>query len=77
MKAAVLIAVGEALYGPRWRSQIASDLGVTYRTVRRWLDAGVCPGPVFLKLRVVIRSRIAAAEAARKLLWSEGRDGQA
>lgn len=27
---------GEALYGPRWQSALARDLGVTDRTVRRW-----------------------------------------
>jgi hypothetical protein len=28
---------GEALYGPRWQSDLARDLGVAGRTMRRWL----------------------------------------
>ncbi len=32
-----LIAVGERLYGARWQSALARALGVSDRTVRRWL----------------------------------------
>lgn len=71
MTADLLSRVGVALYGPRWKSDLARDLGVTYRTLQRWCVEGSCPDTVFPKLRVVIRGRIAAAEAARKLLWSE------
>ena len=28
---------GEALYGPRWQSDLARDLHVSDRTVRRWI----------------------------------------
>ena len=28
--------VGEALYGPRWQTALAHDLGVSDRTMRRW-----------------------------------------
>jgi hypothetical protein len=31
-----LQAVGEALYGWRWRSPLARDLDVAVRTVQRW-----------------------------------------
>ena len=31
-----LAQYGEALYGPRWTSAMARDLGVASRTVRRW-----------------------------------------
>lgn len=31
---------GEALYGPRWQSELSRDLGVSDRTIRRWV-AGV------------------------------------
>lgn len=34
---AYLAAAGEALYGPRWQSALAADLGVADRTLRRWL----------------------------------------
>ncbi len=32
----VLVETGEALYGPRWQTDLARDLGVSDRTVRRW-----------------------------------------
>jgi len=33
----LLVEAGEALYGPRWQSELARDLGVADRTVRRWV----------------------------------------
>lgn len=32
----LLVECGEALYGPRWQTDLAADLGVSDRTVRRW-----------------------------------------
>ena len=32
-----LEAIGRALYGERWQSPLARDLGVRYRTIRRWM----------------------------------------
>jgi len=32
----LLTDVGEALYGPRWQSDLARDLIISDRTVRRW-----------------------------------------
>ncbi len=32
----LLVESGEALYGPRWQTDLARDLGVADRTVRRW-----------------------------------------
>lgn len=32
----ILVEAGEALYGPRWQTDLARDLGVSDRTVRRW-----------------------------------------
>ncbi|KQY83734.1 hypothetical protein [Pelomonas sp. Root1444] len=32
----LLVEAGEALYGPRWQTDLANDLGVSDRTVRRW-----------------------------------------
>lgn len=28
---------GEALYGPRWQTDLSADLNVSDRTMRRWL----------------------------------------
>lgn len=36
MSPALLHSIGNALYGPRWQSELARDLGVSDRTVRRW-----------------------------------------
>ena len=36
MTPAVLIKVGEALFGPAWRGPLAEALRVNERTVRRW-----------------------------------------
>lgn len=36
MSSKLLKDAGEALYGPRWQSDIARDLKVSDRTVRRW-----------------------------------------
>lgn len=33
----LLAECGEALYGPRWQSDLARDLGVSDRTMRRWV----------------------------------------
>ncbi|MEE8657679.1 Transcriptional regulator [Acetobacteraceae bacterium EV16G] len=38
---------GEALFGPRWQSELASALGVNVRTVQRWIS-GKNPLPDWL-----------------------------
>lgn len=40
----ILRAYGEALFGPRWQSELARALDVNERTMRRWL-AGDTPIP--------------------------------
>jgi len=42
---ALLIQCGQALYGQQWQSALARDLGVSDRTVRRWV-AGERGAPV-------------------------------
>ncbi len=44
MTPTLLRETGEALYGPRWQSELARELGVADRTVRRWA-AGAHPMP--------------------------------
>lgn len=34
---------GQALYGERWQSALARDLGVSDRTVRRWAAGATVP----------------------------------
>lgn len=40
---AMLVASGRALYGERWHTPLARDLGTTYRTVRNWMDGRHSP----------------------------------
>lgn len=56
---AMLREVGEALYGPRWQADIARDIQVADRTVRRWAaGANKVPMSVLTELRAVCRERI-------------------
>lgn len=38
MTLAELRCLGEQLYGPRWQTPLARELGVTTRSVRYWLS---------------------------------------
>lgn len=44
MQSDLFVKCGEALYGPRWQSEIARALDVDDRTIRRWV-AGDSPIP--------------------------------
>jgi hypothetical protein len=54
----LLTEIGEALYGERWQTALAQDLGVDGRTMRRWV-AGAYPVPAWvwpeLAKRIVVR----------------------
>lgn len=67
-----LALVGEALYGPLWRTELARQLGVTYRTMRRWL-AGQSPIPAGIArdLAVLITAAEKRLAAARAMLDGE------
>jgi DNA-binding XRE family transcriptional regulator len=47
----ILKAAGEALYGRRWQTPLARDLGVTDRTIRNW--AGGVNRPIDLATRII------------------------
>jgi DNA-binding transcriptional regulator YdaS (Cro superfamily) len=56
----LLKAAGEALYGPRWQSDLARDLGVSDRTMRRWAGgADDLPAGVATDLRRLCEARAA------------------
>jgi hypothetical protein len=65
----LLREAGQALFGPRWQSEMARAIGVADRTVRRW-DFGshdVPPG-AWAEIRVLLKSRgLAMATVRRKL----------
>lgn len=51
----LLRLVGEALYGERWQSPLAGDLGVSDRAVRYWLSAvNPCPEDLGTRLLAVV-----------------------
>ena len=47
----LLVECGEALYGPRWQTELARDLGVADRTMRRWVaDTSAVPSGLYVDL---------------------------
>lgn len=71
MKTSLLSSVGRACYGSLWQSAIARDLGVTPRTVVRWLAVDAMPDDMVERLRPVVRRRYDEIALARKSLWSD------
>lgn len=68
MTPAEIKLAGEALYGPRWHAELARQLGITYRTLRRWMT-GEYPVPAGVAgdvgvLLAEAEARLAAAKAA-------------
>ncbi|MBX3482562.1 hypothetical protein [Phenylobacterium sp.] len=60
----LLTATGEALYGPRWQSDLARDLGVSDRTMRRWAAGDDTPRPgVYADLLRLTQARATALSA--------------
>lgn len=59
-----LARIGNALYGPRWQSDLARDLGVADRTVRAWVAGDRRPAPgVWIDLERLVRERRGALDA--------------
>lgn len=60
----LLAEAGEALYGARWQSDLARDLGVSDRTVRRWVaGTTVVPPGLWLDLLHLTQERAAVLDA--------------
>lgn len=54
----LLVAVGQALYGTRWQSELARALGVSDRTVRGWISGRMEPRQgVYRDLLDLVRQR--------------------
>lgn len=53
----VLRRSGELLYGPRWQTDLARDLGVTNRSLRRWIAHGDIPDTIVPELLRLLRRR--------------------
>jgi len=55
----LLRATGEALYGPRWQTELARAIRVSDRTVRRWLAGTITiPPGVARDLEALCNTRI-------------------
>ena len=66
MNSKLLREAGEALFGTRWQSDLARDLGVADRTMRRWLaGAGDMPPGVALDLWRICEERAQAIDDVR------------
>lgn len=66
MDANLLRQAGEALYGSRWQTDLARDLNVADRTVRRWAISGDVPPGAWGDIRRLLRERGAAIAAVRR-----------
>lgn len=65
----LLVECGEALYGPRWQSELARELDVSDRTMRRWV-AGTTdvPAGLYVDLLRLTQERGAALDALAERL---------
>lgn len=63
MSRRILIDCGEALYGPLWQSELARQLGVSDRTVRRWVAGGEMPIGVYTDLLRLTQERAGILDA--------------
>ena len=69
MDAPLIVAVGQALYGSRWQSELARALGVAIRTVQRWSSGDAEPQPgVYRDLLALVRERAHALGPLEPLL---------
>jgi hypothetical protein len=65
----LLREAGEALYGPRWQSELSRELGVTDRTMRRWAAGEFSiPEAVSAELRDILKAKGAALARVRRKL---------
>ena len=68
---ALLGALGAALYGEHWKNPLANALGVSDRTLRRWLQTEAVPPGVWAEIAELAAEReaqlgpLAAAARAR------------
>lgn len=54
----LLQRAGGALYGPRWQADLAGALGVSDRTLRRWVAGEPVPAGVYADLTKLVRARL-------------------
>ena len=57
MSYSLLADAGEALYGPHWQTSLAAGLGISSRTVRRWVAGAEPPGGVWADILLIAAER--------------------
>jgi hypothetical protein len=63
MSSKLLSDVGEALYGPRWQTDLSRALGVSDRTVRRWASGSdVVPDGVYFEMLSLLTEKAAEVD---------------
>ena len=71
MTPALLRKVGECLYGTRWQSELARALGVTDRTMRRWVNGTHAIPAIQFKLNDMVVLRLRKMERLHsELIWA-------
>lgn len=69
MSPAELARVGEALYGARWQTEMATALAVSDRSVRRWAAGDIEPPPYVARtLAEIVAGRIARLQQTERQL---------
>jgi hypothetical protein len=65
----LLCEAGQALYGERWQTDLANDLQVADRTVRRWVSgASPIPSGLWSEINDILRKHSdSIAEVRRKI----------
>ncbi len=58
----LLREIGEALYGPRWQSELARNLDVSVRSVQRWVAGVPLPAGIWLDCLRLVTERAAALD---------------
>lgn len=69
------MAAGRALYGGRWQSPLARDLGTTYRTIRNWVDERhPTPADLVQRLRTLLIDRSNEIEAVIEVIDTDTKE---
>ena len=73
----LLSDVGESLYGARWQTDLSRDLGVSDRTVRRWVaGADDVPEGVYMDLHRLVTERAARLDELAETLKRSAAPGR-
>jgi len=73
----MLVAAGRALYGERWHTPVARDLGTTYRTVRNWMDGRYAmPADLTERLSMLLRGRSIEIESVLNRIGTKSKESK-